>query len=110
MNFIDHHQGTPVSVKIRERLAAARQRYHGNDNIAEFIQPGELDQLLDEVAGALRILEVDTAPDYLEAVRRFTETELLQQRQLPVEALHLISPVISRASAGFGVESSCTAT
>jgi len=41
--------GTPVSVKIRERVLAARKRFHANDNIAEFIQPGELDHLLDEV-------------------------------------------------------------
>jgi len=68
MTFIDHHQGTPVSVKIRERLAAARQRYHGNDNIAEFIQPGELDQLLDEVAskmqGVLESMVIDTENDH----------------------------------------------
>eukprot|EP00952_Eustigmatos_sp_NYUAD-ZCMA_P003003 13094-Eustigmatos_ZCMA.PRE.1 len=32
-------EGVPVSVKIRERLLAARQRFHSNDNIAEFIQP-----------------------------------------------------------------------
>ena len=38
----DDDIGTPVSVKIRERVKAARQRFHSNDNIAEFIQPGEL--------------------------------------------------------------------
>ena len=43
-------EGTPVSVKIRERILAARKRFHANDNIAEFIQPGELDHLLDEVS------------------------------------------------------------
>jgi GTP cyclohydrolase I len=32
--------GTPVSVKIRERVLAARKRFNANDNIAEFIQPG----------------------------------------------------------------------
>ncbi len=42
-------EGTPVSVKIRERLLAARKRFHANDNIAEFIEPGELEALLDEV-------------------------------------------------------------
>ena len=42
-------EGTPVSVKIRDRLRAARQRFHANDNISEFIQPGELEALLDEV-------------------------------------------------------------
>ena len=42
-------EGTPVSVKIRERLLAARKRFNANDNIAEFIEPGELEALLDEV-------------------------------------------------------------
>ena len=41
-------EGVPVSVKIRERLVAARKRFNANDNIAEFIQPGELEKLLDE--------------------------------------------------------------
>ncbi len=42
-------EGVPVSVKIRERVKSARKRFHANDNIAEFIQPGELEKLLDEV-------------------------------------------------------------
>jgi len=49
MNQADADEGTPVSVKIRERLSAARRRFHANDNIAQFIEPGELEQLLDEV-------------------------------------------------------------
>jgi GTP cyclohydrolase IA len=44
MNPSDADEGTPVSVKIRERLAAARKRFYANDNIAEFIQPGELER------------------------------------------------------------------
>ena len=35
-------EGAPVSVKIRERLLAARKRFNANDNIADFIEPGEL--------------------------------------------------------------------
>ena len=42
--------GVPVSIKIRERLLASRKRFHANDNIADFIEPGELDKLLEEVA------------------------------------------------------------
>lgn len=61
-------EGTPVSVKIRERLNAARQRFHANDNIADFIQPGELEKLLDEVEsklqGVLDSLVIDTAGDH----------------------------------------------
>src|SRR5690606_6143153 len=40
-------------------------------------------RLLEEVAGALRILEMQEAPDYLAAVRRFTENELLRRRRVP---------------------------
>ncbi len=60
--------GTPVSVKIRERLKAQRERFHANDNIAGFIAPGELELLLDEVAGKMRgvldSLVIDTANDH----------------------------------------------
>ncbi|MEJ7929139.1 GTP cyclohydrolase I [Ramlibacter sp. AN1015] len=61
-------EGTPVSVKIRERIRAARKRFHANDNIADFVQPGELEALLDEVEvkmqGVLDSLVIDTASDH----------------------------------------------
>jgi GTP cyclohydrolase IA len=61
-------QGTPVSVKIRERLAHAKKRFNANDNIARFIEPGELAALLDEVEikmqGVLDSLVIDTAGDH----------------------------------------------
>ena len=60
--------GTPVSVKIRERITAARRRFHANDNIAEYIQPGELELLLDEVSSkmqeVLASLVIDTEHDH----------------------------------------------
>ena len=37
--------GVPVSVRIRERIKQARERFHANDNIARFIEPGELEAL-----------------------------------------------------------------
>src|SRR5258707_13907424 len=61
-------EGTPVSVKIRERLKQAQRRFHANDNIAEFIEPGELEKLLDEVQGkmseVLSSLVIDTDSDH----------------------------------------------
>ena len=61
-------QGVPISVKIRERVLASKQRFHANDNIAEFIQPGELEALLQEVEdkmkGVLESLVIDTANDH----------------------------------------------
>jgi GTP cyclohydrolase I len=60
--------GTPVSVKIRERILAARKRFNANDNIADFIQPGELDQMLDEVALKMQMvldsMVIDTKNDH----------------------------------------------
>jgi GTP cyclohydrolase I len=44
----------PVSSRIRERIETARKRYHANDNIAAFLEPGELEQLLEEVAGKMQ--------------------------------------------------------
>ncbi len=68
MNAKDNLQGTPVSVKIRERIATSRKRFHSNDNIAEFIEPGELEALLDEVEvkmkGVLESLVIDTVNDH----------------------------------------------
>nr|WP_315464324.1 GTP cyclohydrolase I [uncultured Rhodoferax sp.] len=68
MSSSDVFEGTPVSVKIRERLQASRKRFHANDNIAEFIQPGELESLLDEVEiqmrGVLNSLVIDIENDH----------------------------------------------
>ena len=64
----DLDEGVPVSVKIRERVMAARKRFNANDNIAEFIEPGELEKLLDEVTrkmeGVLDSLVIDTVNDH----------------------------------------------
>jgi GTP cyclohydrolase I len=61
-------EGVPVSVKIRERLMASRQRFHANDNIADFIESGELEKILDEVEdkmkGVLSSLVIDTDNDH----------------------------------------------
>ena len=63
-----HDHGTPMSVKIRERVVAARKRYNANDNIAEFIQPGELELLLDEVTAKMEAvldsMVIDTENDH----------------------------------------------
>ena len=61
-------EGTPVSVKIRERLQAANKRFHANDNIADFIEPGELEKMLDEVQEKMQTvldsMVIDTTNDH----------------------------------------------
>lgn len=60
--------GVPVSVKIRERIKKAKKRYHANDNISEFLQPGDLEKILEEVEdkvqGMLTSLVIDTNSDH----------------------------------------------
>ncbi len=68
MSSTDALEGTPLSTQIRQRLKAARKRFHANDNISEFIQPGELETLLDEVEvqmrGVLNRLVIDIENDH----------------------------------------------
>ena len=58
----------PVSARIRARIRAAKKRFHANDNIAAFIEPGEMDQLVDEVQSKMRAvldsLVIDTVSDH----------------------------------------------
>ena len=83
---------TPVSQRVRTRLRAARRRFNANDNISDFIEPGELDALLDEVAtkmqGVLESLVIDTATDHntQETARRVAKmylTEVFRGRYQP---------------------------
>lgn len=61
-------RGAPVSQKIRERLRAARQRFHANDCIAGYIEADEMPQLQAEVEakllGVLESLVIDTEGDH----------------------------------------------
>ena len=61
--------GRPMSAVIRERILAAGQRFHANDNIAAFIaSDDERDRLRDEVAARvedlLQALVIDTESDH----------------------------------------------
>lgn len=60
--------GVPVSQKIREKLKNAKQRFHANDNIADFLDPGDLEALLVEVQAkmedVLDSLVIDTKSDH----------------------------------------------
>ena len=82
----------PVSARIRGRIQQARRRFHANDNIADFLQPGEIDALLDEVEtkmrGVLESLVIDTDSDHntRETARRVAKmylTEVFRGRYVP---------------------------
>lgn len=58
----------PASVRIRQRLQAAGRRFNANDNIADMLEPGELDELMAEVTEKMQVvldaLVIDTAGDH----------------------------------------------
>ena len=58
----------PASERIRYRLVGADCRFHANDNISEFVHPGETEELKAEVAqhmqAVLRALVIDTESDH----------------------------------------------
>lgn len=83
---------TPVSSRIRARIQAKKQRFHANDNISTFIEPGELEELMREVqgkvAGLLESLVIDVEHDHntQETARRVAKmyvNEVFRGRYLP---------------------------
>ena len=86
--------GSPTaSQRIRARLKAKQQRFHANDNISAFIEPGEMDELVKEVCekmtGVLDTLVIDTEHDHntMETARRVAKmyvTEVFRGRYVPL--------------------------
>ena len=82
----------PVSARIRQRLQQAGRRFHANDNIADYLEAGELDLLLEEVAGkrqgGLESLVIDVESDHntQDTARRVAKmylTEVFRGRYQP---------------------------
>jgi GTP cyclohydrolase I len=82
-----------VSQRIRARLQAKQEPFHANDNISEFIEPGELEELTKEVAskmvGLLESLVIDIEHDHntRETARRVAKmyvTEVFRGRFVPI--------------------------
>jgi GTP cyclohydrolase I len=60
--------GKSVSSRVRERLKHAKKRFHANDNISGFLEPGDFDGLLLEVEAkfkeVLESLVIDIESDH----------------------------------------------
>ncbi len=94
--FVPSKAQPAISTTIRERILHARQRFHANDNIAAFLEPGDLEKLLDEVAdkmkGVLESLVIDTESDHntQDTARRVAKmylTEVFRGRYQPPPAV-----------------------
>ena len=85
-----------VSERIRQRLLAAGQRFHANDNIADYIQEDELEALRAEVEvqmqGVLQALVIDVESDHNTAetakrVAKMFVNEVFQGRYVEAPAV-----------------------
>jgi GTP cyclohydrolase I len=85
-----------ASERIRYRLLKADCRYHANDNIADHIRPGEIEELKAEVQGhmqqVLRSLVIDTESDHntqdtAKRVAKMFVEEVFRGRYVPMPAV-----------------------
>jgi GTP cyclohydrolase IA len=82
-----------VSDRIRARLLAKQQRFHANDNISAFIEPGELDDLVKEVEARMRavldslVIDVEHDHNTQDTARRVAKmyvNEVFRGRYVPL--------------------------
>lgn len=92
-DLMNARAASSVAARIRARLIAARRRFHANDNIAAYIEPGELEALHAEVAervqDMLNALVIDTDSDHntQDTARRVAKmflTEVFAGRYVPM--------------------------
>ena len=86
----------PVSERIRARLVGANVRFHANDNIADHVHDGELEELKSEVQAkmqeVLRALVIDTDSDHntqetAKRVAKMFVDEVFRGRYLPMPSV-----------------------
>ena len=86
-------ESTAASDRIRARLKAKQQRFHANDNISAFIEPGELEDLTKEVCEKMTgvlcslVIDVDSDHNTQETARRVAKmyvTEVFRGRYVPL--------------------------
>ena len=86
----------PVSARIRSRIERAKRRFHANDNISDFLEPGDIEALHDEVTakleGVLESLVIDTTSDHntRDTARRVAKmylSEVFRGRYVPAPAV-----------------------
>ena len=102
MGVADHTEklgdaaGAPVSVRIRNRLRRTKQSFFANENISSAIEPGELEELLDEVAAKMKavleslVIDVDNDHNTQDSARRVAKmylTEVFHGRYAPAPSV-----------------------
>jgi GTP cyclohydrolase IA len=91
-----HAEQAPTSAQVRARLVKAGTRFHANDNIADYLRPGELGEIRGEVERhlqqVLRSLVIDTDSDHntrdtAKRVAKMFVDEVFKGRFVPVPSM-----------------------
>jgi GTP cyclohydrolase I len=75
---------TPVSARIRERILKAGHRFHANDSISAFLEPGDLEALLPEVEERMRavleslVIDIENDHNTRDTARRVAKMYLME--------------------------------
>jgi GTP cyclohydrolase I len=89
-------QKISASQRIRQRIEAKKQRFHANDNIAGFIEPGELEELTKEVAAKMAevleslVIDIENDHNTLGTARRVAKmyvNEVFRGRYVPLPSV-----------------------
>ncbi|MGN6578861.1 MAG: GTP cyclohydrolase I [Bordetella sp.] len=117
--LVETPDGTPLSLRIRQRLLSAGTRFHANDNIADYLCDGEIELLQDEVADRMQevlralVIDVDSDHNSRETARRVAKMfvrEVFSGRYEPapdvtefpnverLEELMIVGPVTIRSA------------
>ena len=92
----DDTEEQSVSEQIRTRIKQANHRFHANDNIAAFMHDGEIEQLIDEVAGKMKgvleslVIDIESDHNTNDTARRVAKmylTEVFRGRYAPAPAV-----------------------
>lgn len=118
-NATDKEFAGSASRRIRERLLKAGVRFHANDNISRYLEPGELEELREEVErrmqDVLETLVIDTVSDHntqetAKRVARMYVDEVFRGRYQPepgitqfpniehLNELMIVGPIVIRST------------
>jgi GTP cyclohydrolase IA len=87
----DDHE-LAASARVRARIRESGRRFNANDNIADFLAPGDLEALLDEVAGKMKgvleslVIDVENDHNTKDTARRVAKmylNEVFRGRYVP---------------------------
>ncbi|AUS03055.1 GTP cyclohydrolase I [Vibrio phage 2.275.O._10N.286.54.E11] len=110
ISILDNESKKATHERIRERILEADAKFHANSNIAEFINDGEIDELIDECTVAFEkvldclIIDRENDPNSMDTPRRLAKMYILETmsgRFTPAPKVTAFPNTHTNRSAGF---------